>query len=55
MCVGILFTAASDSEDFGATSLDTLPPSGQEARPGADLVIWEIIAIIYYNYYPFTT
>ncbi|KAK2896233.1 hypothetical protein Q8A67_010721 [Cirrhinus molitorella] len=29
----ILFTAASDSEDFGADSLDVLPPSGQEARP----------------------
>ncbi len=29
----ILFTAASDSEDFGTASLDTLPPSGQEAQP----------------------
>ncbi len=29
----ILYTAASDSEDFGAMSLDVLPPSVQEARP----------------------
>ncbi len=29
----ILYTAASDSEDFGAVSLDVLPPSGQETRP----------------------
>ncbi|KAF4100361.1 hypothetical protein G5714_018557 [Onychostoma macrolepis] len=29
----ILFTAASDSEDFGAASLDALLPRGQEARP----------------------
>ncbi len=29
----ILYTAASNSEDFGAASLDALPPSGQEARP----------------------
>ncbi len=29
----ILYTAASDSDDFGAASLDVLPPSGQEARP----------------------
>ncbi len=29
----IFYTAASDSEDFGAASLDVLPPSGQEARP----------------------
>ncbi len=29
----ILYTAASDTEDFGAASLDVLPPSGQEARP----------------------
>ncbi len=29
----ILYTAASDSEDFVAASLDVLPPSGQEARP----------------------
>ncbi len=28
----ILYTAASDSEDFGATSLDVLPHSGQEAQ-----------------------
>ncbi len=29
----ILFTVASDSEDFGAVSLNALLPSGQEARP----------------------
>ncbi len=29
----ILYTAASDSEDFGAALLDVLPPSGQEAWP----------------------
>ncbi len=29
----ILYTAASDSEDFEAASLDVLPPSIQEARP----------------------
>ncbi len=29
----ILYTVASDSEDFGTVSLDVLPPSGQEARP----------------------
>ncbi len=28
----ILYTVASDSEDFEAASLDVLPPSGQEAR-----------------------
>ncbi|KAF4114059.1 hypothetical protein G5714_004282 [Onychostoma macrolepis] len=31
----ILFTAASDSEDFGPALTDALPPSGQEARPSA--------------------
>lgn len=29
----VLFTAASDFEDFGAMSLYALPPSGQEAQP----------------------
>ncbi len=29
----ILYTAASDSGDFGAASLDVLPSSGQEAQP----------------------
>ncbi|KAF4110552.1 hypothetical protein G5714_007583 [Onychostoma macrolepis] len=28
----VLFTAASDSEDFGPALADALPPSGQEAR-----------------------
>ncbi len=27
-----LYTAASDSEDFGAASLNVLTPSGQEAK-----------------------
>ncbi len=31
----VLFTAASDSEDFGPALTDSLPPSGQEARPSA--------------------
>ncbi len=30
-----LFTAASDSEDFGPALTDSLPPSGQKARPSA--------------------
>ncbi len=29
----VLFTAASDSEDFGPALTDSLPPSGQEVRP----------------------
>ncbi len=29
----VLFTTASNSEDFGAASLDALPPSGQEEQP----------------------
>ncbi len=33
----VLFTAASDSEDFGPALSDALPPSGQEARPSAAL------------------
>ncbi len=31
----VLFTAASDSEDFGPALTDSLPTSGQEARPSA--------------------
>ncbi len=31
----VLLTATSDSEDFGTVLADTLPPSGQEARPSA--------------------
>ncbi len=31
----VLHTAASDSEDFGPSLADVLPPSGQEARPSA--------------------
>ncbi len=31
----VLFTAASDSEDFGPALVDALPPSSQEARPSA--------------------
>ncbi len=31
----VLFTAASDSEDFGPALADAFPPSGQEARPSA--------------------
>ncbi len=31
----VLFTAASDSEDFGPALTDSLPPSGQEVRPFA--------------------
>ncbi len=31
----VLFTAASDSEDFRPALNDALPPSGQEARPSA--------------------
>ncbi|KAF4105117.1 hypothetical protein G5714_014448 [Onychostoma macrolepis] len=31
----VLFTAASDSEDFGPALVDALPPSGQEARASA--------------------
>ncbi len=29
----ILYTVASEPEDFGAASLDVLPPSDQEVRP----------------------
>ncbi len=29
----MLFTAVSDSEDFGPALADDLPPSGQEAQP----------------------
>ncbi len=31
----LLFTAASDSEDFGPALTDSLPPSGQDAQPSA--------------------
>ncbi len=31
----MLFTAGSDSEDFGPALADALPPSGQKARPSA--------------------
>ncbi len=31
----VLFTAVSDSEDFGPALADALPPSGQEAGPSA--------------------
>ncbi len=31
----VLFTAASDSEDFGAALADAIPPSGQVVRPSA--------------------
>ncbi len=31
----VLFTAASDSEDFGPALAESIPPSGQEARPSA--------------------
>ncbi|KAK9967694.1 hypothetical protein ABG768_002073, partial [Culter alburnus] len=31
----VIYTAASDSEDFGPASADALPPGGQEAGPSA--------------------
>ncbi len=36
VCFGrdyVLFTAATDSEDFGPALADAIPPSGQEAQP----------------------
>ncbi len=40
----ILYTAASDSEDFGAASLNVLPPSGQEAWPS--LTYTELVDVL---------
>ncbi len=40
----ILYTAASDSQDFGPALADALPPSGQEARPSA--AYSELVAVL---------
>ncbi len=40
----ILYTAASDSEDFGAASLDVLPLSGQEAQPSPAYRLVDVLA-----------